>query len=60
MSKLSQYLADTREEMKHVNWPTRRQTFIFMILVIVISIIVSAYLGLFDFIFSSGLKSIIL
>ena len=59
MSKLSQYFADTREEMKHVSWPTRKQTLIFMILVIVISVVVSAYLGLFDWIFSTGLKSIV-
>ena len=59
MSKLSQYFTDTREEMKHVSWPTRRQTLIFMTLVIVISVVVSAYLGLFDYIFSTGFKSII-
>lgn len=59
MSNLSQYLKDTREEMKHVNWPTRRQTIIFMVLVIGISIVVSAYLGFFDWLFSTGLKSIV-
>jgi len=59
MSKLSTYLAETKEEMKHVSWPTRKQTFTFVILVIFFSIIVAAYLGLFDYLFSIGLKSII-
>jgi len=59
MSQLSQYISDTKEEMKHISWPTRRQTLIFMTLVIVISIAVSAYLGLFDYLFSTGLKSLI-
>jgi len=59
MSKLSDYVRETREEMKHVSWPTRRQTFVFMMLVIVISVAVSVYLGLFDYIFSTGLKSLI-
>ncbi len=59
MSKLSNYLLETKEEMKHVSWPTRNQTIIFTVLVIVISIAVAAYLGLFDYLFSLGLKSII-
>lgn len=57
--KLSNYIAETREEMKHVSWPTRNQTFMFTILVILISIAVAAYLGFFDYLFSLGLKSII-
>jgi preprotein translocase SecE subunit len=59
MSKLSNYIAETKEEMKHVSWPTRNQTFMFTILVIFISIAVAAYLGFFDFLFTLGLKSII-
>ena len=59
MSKLSTYITETREEMKHVTWPTRKQTINFTIIVILISIIVAAYLGFFDYIFSTGLQSIL-
>ncbi|MDD4803799.1 MAG: preprotein translocase subunit SecE [Candidatus Pacebacteria bacterium] len=59
MSKLSNYILETRGEMKHVSWPTRRQTLLFTVLVIFVSIVVSVYLGLFDYIFSIGLKSLI-
>ena len=59
MSKLSNYFLETKDEMKHVSWPTRNQTIIFTVLVIVISIAVAAYLGLFDYLFSLGLKSLI-
>ena len=59
MSKLSNYISETKEEMKHVSWPTRKQTFMFTMLVIFISLAVAAYLGLFDYLFSIGLKSII-
>ena len=59
MSKLSNYLLETIEEMKHVSWPTRNQTIVFTVLVIVISIAVAAYLGLFDYLFSLGLKGLI-
>ncbi len=59
MSKLSNYLSETREEMKHVSWPTRNKTFTFTILVILVSVAVAAYLGFFDYLFSLGLKSLI-
>jgi preprotein translocase SecE subunit len=59
MSRLSNYISETKEEMKHVSWPTKNQTFMFTMLVIFISIAVAAYLGFFDYLFSLGLKSII-
>ncbi len=59
MSKLSNYITETKEEMKHVSWPTKRQTTIFTVLVILISLAVAGYLGFFDYLFSLGLKSII-
>ena len=59
MSKLSNYLSETKEEMKHVSWPSRQKTFMFMMLVIFVSIGVAAYLGLFDYLFSLGLKSLL-
>ena len=59
MSRLSNYFSETMEEMKHVSWPTKNQTLMFTMLVILISVAVAAYLGLFDYLFSLGLKSII-
>jgi preprotein translocase subunit SecE len=59
MSQISNYITETMEELKHVNWPTRNQTTMFTILVILISIAVAAYLGFFDYLLSLGLKSII-
>ncbi len=59
MSRLSNYILETKEEMKHVSWPTTRQTYLFTALVIVISIGVAVYLGFFDYLFSLGLKSIV-
>jgi preprotein translocase SecE subunit len=52
---LVQYLKDTRGELNHVAWPTRVQTIIFTTLVIIISILVSLYLGFFDYLFTTGL-----
>lgn len=53
---LGEYIKETRAELKHVSWPTRRQAVIFTILVIVISLGLALVLGLFDFVFSTGLK----
>jgi preprotein translocase subunit SecE len=59
MSKLSNYISDTMEEMKHVSWPTKKQTLMFTLVVIAISIAVAAYLGFFDYLFSVALRNII-
>jgi preprotein translocase subunit SecE len=59
MSRLSNYILETKGELKHVSWPTKNQTFIFSILVIVVSIGVAAALGFFDYLFATILKMFI-
>jgi preprotein translocase subunit SecE len=51
MSILS-YFGETKAEMAHVNWPTRKQSIVFSSVVVVVSVLVALFLGLFDFIFS--------
>jgi preprotein translocase SecE subunit len=55
MAGIGQYLKDTQMELRHVAWPTRTQTVVYTILVAAISILVAAYLGVFDFAFTTGL-----
>ena len=50
-----QYLKDTRGELHHVAWPTRLQTIVYTIIVIALSLFVAAYLGFFDYVFTTGL-----
>lgn len=59
MSKLVDYIKETKAEMSHVSWPTKRQAVVFTALVIVFSFGVAFYIGLFDYVFSWGIKSII-
>ncbi len=59
MSKISEYLIETRMELKHVIWPSRRQTIFYTIVVVVLSIAIAYFLGLFDFAFLQGLQKII-
>ncbi|OHA62199.1 MAG: preprotein translocase subunit SecE [Candidatus Vogelbacteria bacterium RIFOXYD2_FULL_44_9] len=56
---LINYLKDTKAEMKHVSWPTQSQVINFTVLVLGLSLGVGVLLGVFDIIFTSGLKTII-
>lgn len=56
MNKTIQYLKEVKEEMKNVTWPTRSQTMFFTVAVIVVSVFIAYFLGLFDKIFSLGLE----
>jgi preprotein translocase subunit SecE len=57
--KIVEYVKDTRGELKHVSWPTRKQAVIFTAIVIALSIFVALFLGLFDFLFTKALSFLI-
>ena len=59
MTKIITYLRDTKSELKHVSWPTQRQTIIYTTIVIVLSIVTALYLGALDFGFTKGLDYIL-
>ena len=60
MNKLTQYVRDTKGELKHVSWPTQKQTVVFTILVIIVSIFIAAFLGAFDFVFTGFINNFII
>jgi preprotein translocase SecE subunit len=51
-----QYIKETRVELKHVSWPTRAQAIAFTVVVALISVGVSFFLGFFDYILKIGLE----
>ncbi len=51
-----QYLRDTKGELTHVSWPARRQAVAFTVLVVVLSILTSIYLGVFDHLLTTLVK----
>lgn len=59
MSKITDYLKDTKAELKHVIWPTRNQTIYYTLFVLVLSAVIAYYLGIFDFVFSKGLAKLL-
>lgn len=59
MNRLLNYVRATRGELKHVSWPTQKQTTSFTILVILISLVTAGYLGLLDNAFANLLELIV-
>jgi len=50
------YIKEIAGEMTHVQWPSRRQTLIYTLLVVIISLVTAAYIGVFDHLFSTLIK----
>lgn len=59
MSKVTDYITETKGELKRVTWPTRKQAVGYTVIVILISVFVALTLGLFDYIFTLGLEKIV-
>lgn len=59
MNKITNYLRESVAEMKKVTWPTKKETYNYTLLVIGISLGVALFLGILDYIFSTGFQFII-
>jgi preprotein translocase subunit SecE len=57
---IQSYIRETQAELRHVTWPTKSQAIAYTVIVILISAVIAAYLGLFDYIFSVALEKFIL
>jgi len=56
MNKIITFVKEARIELKKVNWPTRKQTINYTLLVIGVSVAVSIFLGSLDYLFGYLLK----
>ncbi len=45
------FIKETKNQMKHVNWPTRKKTIKYTLVVIIASLILAIILGAFDTLF---------
>ncbi len=50
--KLAEYVNETKAEMSHVSWPTRRQAISYSVAVVLVSVITALFLAFSDYIFS--------
>jgi len=60
MNKLITFIKGAKEELLKVNWPSKKQTLNYTLIVIGISLAVAAFLGSLDYIFSYLLKVFII
>ncbi len=60
LNKIITFLKEVRLEMKKVNWPTRKETVRYTLIVIGVSVVVSMFLGGLDFAFTTILNKFIL
>lgn len=56
MSRVLQYIKDTRAEVKHIQWPTRSQAIWFTVVVVIVSLLIAVYTGVFDWVFTHVLE----
>jgi preprotein translocase subunit SecE len=53
------FLQETQRELAKVTWPSRQQTQNMTLLVIIVSVLVGAYLGLLDIVFQKLMSFIL-
>lgn len=54
------FFKEAQQELKKVNWPTRKETARLTIFVIILSLVVAAFLGVLDIIFLKVLELFII
>ena len=54
------FIAEAQRELRRVEWPTRKETVRLTGIVIGISLLIAAFLGLFDYVFSRILEYILM
>lgn len=58
-NKLVNYVVSSKDELKKVTWPTKKETIKYTLIVIGMSVGMAVFLGALDFGFSEGLAVII-
>lgn len=59
MNKIITFFKEAKIEMTKVNWPTKKQTVNYTLIVIGLSLSVAAFLGSLDYVFGQILKGFI-
>jgi preprotein translocase subunit SecE len=60
MNKIIQFLKEVRIELTKVTWPTRKQLIKYTLIVIALSLVLAAFLGALDSLFSYLLNIFVL
>jgi preprotein translocase subunit SecE len=58
MQRVLDYVRESKAELKKVTWPTKRQLWYMTIVVVIVTFIVAAYLGIVDMVLTAILTRI--
>ncbi len=59
-NRLTKFFGEARQELRHVNWPTRQEATRLTLVVVAIAVGISVFLALFDYLFAYLLQTFIL
>ena len=54
------FFKEAKQELKKVNWPTRKETFRLTMFVVIFSLLIAAFLGILDLLFVRALDIFII
>ena len=60
MKNIFNFIVDAKAELLKVNWPTKKQTINYTLIIIGVSLAVALFLGGLDYIFGTILKNFII
>ena len=60
LARIKTFIQETRQELRHINWPTRQEAVRLTAFVVILSLVLAAFLGAFDYLFTFLLKKFIL
>ncbi len=60
MKKVIDFVKEAKAELSKVNWPTKKQTLSYTLLVVAVSLVVAVFLGGLDYLFGIILKEFLL
>ncbi len=60
IASIKKFFAESRQELRHVNWPTRKEAVRLTLIVIGLSVVLAVFLGGFDYLFSYIMKTYII
>jgi len=59
-ARIKKFFSESRQELRHVNWPTRQEAIRLTTIVICLSVGLAVFLGSFDYLFSYVIKNIVI
>lgn len=59
-ARIKTFFQETKQELRHINWPTRQEAVRLTAFVVVLSVALALFLGAFDYLFTFMLKKFIL